>query len=345
MPPPLVFEPLPEIELAPPVAPAEPLFTAAPTPKPAPSLEFSPAEPSPSISDPVVAESPEQPSPDAAGELEDLPDPDDAEAYGEPGPAAMLNELDANLDEGHEPFLDEDEDNVDLPPGMLAAMVQSEVEPAVAVERPEAEPGDSLTAMDREQQPLSDGETEDEDQEPHTALFADDYGADEGEGEGEDMEPGSDEGESAMSGSGKRALLSSPDEGDEDDLPPIDLDKLPKGDTPEELAAAAKLLGISFRDSDPAEVGVDPDMAKTAKELGISFREDADESDAVLDEMALEAQRLGISFREDGGPSTGGLQKPMIVRYLPLFLGVVAIFFLLLLGATFAQDIIVWFWS
>jgi len=354
MPPPLVFEPLPEIELAPPVAPAEPLFTAAPcTPRPVPPV-FLPAAPLRSVSDPVVVEGLEQeaPPPEGGGEMEDLSRQDDVDvddvdaydvdAYDEFEPVTASNGLDVTHDEAIEALPEEphEEDASDLPPGMMEVMAQSDAERRLQAEQPDAGLGDSFPSMDGEEEPLSLGDVQHDDQEPQIMFLAEEPDEDEGDGSA----PGFNEDEAGISDSENQALLSpSNDEVDDDSLP-VALEDLPKGDTPAELAAAAKLLGISFRDHDPAEVGVDPDMAKTAKELGISFREGGEAAEDNMDEIALEAQRLGISFR-DAGPGTGKPQKPLVVKYLPLLLGVIAIFFLLLLGATFAGDIIAWLWS
>ena len=115
----------------------------------------------------------------------------------------------------------------------------------------------------------------------------------------------------------------------------------PLGETPESQAQAVKRLGIDFRGSDPMDAGMDPEMARTAKQLGISFRENGGAAEAELDEIALEAQRLGISFRE-GDSGSAAARKPLIVKYMPLLLGVVVIFFLLLLGANFAGPLTAW---
>lgn len=85
-------------------------------------------------------------------------------------------------------------------------------------------------------------------------------------------------------------------------------------------------------------------MAKTAKELGISFREGSDADESEDDEIAIEAQKLGISFRE-GDSMSDKPPKPLVAKYLPLFLGIIIIFFLLLLGATFAGEFIGWLWN
>ena len=115
------------------------------------------------------------------------------------------------------------------------------------------------------------------------------------------------------------------------------------GESPEDLTEAAKKLGINFREGDATDTGVDPEIAQAAKELGISFREGAGAADLDLDQdkIALEAQKLGISFRE-GGSRSDKPEKPLAVKYLPMLLGVIIIFFLLLLGATFAGPLIAW---
>ena len=107
-----------------------------------------------------------------------------------------------------------------------------------------------------------------------------------------------------------------------------------------EKTLAAKRLGINFRGADAAEVGIDPELSKAAKELGISFRDEGVGPDPNDDEAALEAQKLGISFRDE--TATGNPPKPLIAKYLPMFLGLIVIFFLLLIAATFAGDIIGW---
>jgi hypothetical protein len=82
-------------------------------------------------------------------------------------------------------------------------------------------------------------------------------------------------------------------------------------------------------------------MARAAKELGISFREGAGVAEPDLDETALEAQKLGISFRE-GGSISNKPAKPLIVKYLPMIIGIGIISMLLLLGASFAGPAIGW---
>jgi hypothetical protein len=117
--------------------------------------------------------------------------------------------------------------------------------------------------------------------------------------------------------------------------------EIPNGETPEDLAEAARKLGISFREGDSTGAGMDPEMAQAVKDLGISFREGAGAAEPGLDDTALEVQKLGISFRE-GGSISSKPEKPLIVKYLPMALGIIIIFFLLLLGATFAGPFIGW---
>ena len=137
----------------------------------------------------------------------------------------------------------------------------------------------------------------------------------------------------------KKVLLDPSGEAGEDGSGAEISGDMPVGDTPAELAEAARKLGIDFRGSSAADAGVDPEMARTAKELGISFRDDADPTKADLDETALEAQKLGISFR-DGESGSGAPGKPLIVKYMPLILGIIIIFILLLVGAPFAGRVV-----
>lgn len=160
--------------------------------------------------------------------------------------------------------------------------------------------------------------------------------------EGDDGRDGIEVDEDAAPRPQKQVLLDRSGEADEDGLPGGDAGELPLGDTPEELAAAAKKLGIDFRNGDQSDVGVDPEMARAAKELGISFREDTDIIPPLDEEAAIEAQKLGISFR-DGDTVSNKPKKPKLVKYLPFVLAVIVLSILLLLGVTFAGDAISWF--
>lgn len=101
----------------------------------------------------------------------------------------------------------------------------------------------------------------------------------------------------------------------------------PSGDsgpaTEEDLARAARELGISFRDDPDALLQADPEMARAARELGIDFRGDSEDGGVAApdDEMARAARELGISFREDEAGTRGRKKrKSSLARYWPIFL-------------------------
>jgi hypothetical protein len=94
----------------------------------------------------------------------------------------------------------------------------------------------------------------------------------------------------------------------------------PEPKTEEEMAAAARELGISFRD-DP--VLQDNEMIRAASDLGISFRDDPAgpaPTDPVTqdDPDAKAARELGINFRDSYKPEAE--QKSMFLRFWPIIL-------------------------
>ncbi|MDH3228543.1 MAG: hypothetical protein OEN55_02010 [Alphaproteobacteria bacterium] len=104
---------------------------------------------------------------------------------------------------------------------------------------------------------------------------------------------------------------------------PLSHRPIPKSE--EELTAAAKELGISFRE-DPedgrplAPYEQDDEMARVARELGISFRDDSvGPTSADPDDPAAKAAReLGISFRDGYQPEKK--QKSVMLRYWRIIL-------------------------
>lgn len=355
MPPPLVLEPMPEVPTPQPVAPVVPLFTAASPREPGavPPL-FPETDPHPAASEEPAddpAPGPEQPGPGeatahsdeetvaaaeesggtsiaeeaVAGESPDTAPPnepevaiDDGEAPAEPEDAEDPGDMSPAIAEEEREPLDESEageDAAELPPGMLSALERDDAEPLIRQ-------ADEPPAMDLEVElPAPEDDEPDEQMAAGYAEFDSD-GADDG-------------GDSVAARARKRLLL--------DPLAEDESGNLRAGDGPEDLAEAAKRLGIDFRNADPMEAGVDPELSHAAKELGISFRDEGDSvaaAETPEDETALEARKLGISFRD--GEISGKPQKPLIVKYVPMILGLIAIFFLLLLGATFAGPFIGW---
>lgn len=388
MPPPLVYEPLPEIEIPQPVAPAEPLFSVpAREPRPAPPLfppndravvaddvpataaqpdDGAPADrdfaaelpeensalapesenplaelPHESATDePVVGESeaPErsdEPVDEGAADLDDPADWSDAadldaldpvepEDDGEPEPElaeAEQSYLDDTAEQGEDEPLGGDAENAfdddDLPPGIKAALRESANREPIT-DTPSDMDGDDFSSED-------DGSGEAAPEHSEQAAEAD---------------PDSESADRQNRTAQKRVLLdpdvddaaSPPDNADSAEAPAVGED--------EDMAEAARNLGIDFRGADPDVVGANPEMTKAARELGISFRDDTTD-EVELDETALAAQKLGISFREDG-VSGGTPAKPTIVKYLPMIFGVFIVIILMLLGATYAGPFIGW---
>lgn len=109
--------------------------------------------------------------------------------------------------------------------------------------------------------------------------------------------------------------------GDDTDAPPHSA-YLTTGDA---LTAAAKQLGISFRDDRGKGrllelVEMDDDMARTAHDLGIRFRDDpgATARPDPEDPAAKAARQLGISFRDLDRPKS--TQQSTLKRYWPIIL-------------------------
>jgi hypothetical protein len=222
----------------------------------------------------------------------------------------------------------------DLTADMPQADGQVEAEPqSEMVDLPDEEAGEPAPIdWAQELPPLEEEESEDDDPGASSSMAE----------EGDDGRDGMEIGEDTAPRPQKQALLDRSGDVDEGGLPGSDAVEMPLGDTPEELAAAARKLGIDFRNGDQSDAGVDPEMAKVAKELGISFREGTDSIPPLDDEAAIEAQKLGISFR-DGDTVSSKSKKPKLVKYLPFVLAVIVLSILLLLGVTFAGDAISWF--
>jgi hypothetical protein len=347
MPPPLVYEPLPEIEIPQPVTPVEPLFATAPRdPQAAPPL-FLPAETPQPAADTAMLEREEPADPGAmngadwtsreeAGQSALAPD--------EPEVPPMLDEAEFQQDREPQPNGSDtadapepvsEETPGDQPPGMQAAMENGETDPLDGMADPRDGEGDGLSPIDWEQElpPLDEAENE-EDEADYSPL------PDSAE-EGDAMDYETIVGEADAPRPRKRTLLDPADEAEDGGYPDGDSGEIPQGESADDLAEAAKKLGINFREGDSADAGVDPEMARAAKELGISFREGAGVAEPDLDETALEAQKLGISFRE-GGSISNKPAKPLIVKYLPMIIGIGIISMLLLLGASFAGPAIGW---
>jgi len=422
MPPPLVYQPLPDIQIAPPVAPvtpgaplfalpqrdrrpAPPLFpptntadqavtanggptTLLPDSDPAP-LPDTPLE-QPKSEPALVANGLDTSADQDSAILEEMPDSpptetvdntgslrsgmqsamkhEDAESQGEtvelpseeggasvptdlapeltpldqeqePGPAPQDNTEEpepVSQDDGEEleASLAAEMDNTgDLSADMPQAVAQVEAEPQdEMVDSPDEEADEPAPTDWAKELPPLEEEAEDDDS-GASSLMAD---------KGDDGQDGVEEDEDAAPRPQKQALLDRSGDVDEGGLPSGDADEMPLGDTPEELAAAARKLGVDFRNGDQSDAGVDPEMAKVAKELGISFREGTDTIPPLDDEAAIEAQKLGISFR-DGDTVSNKSKKPKLVKYLPFVLAVIVLSILLLLGVTFAGDAISWF--
>jgi len=344
VPPPLVYEPLPELENPQPAVAAEPLFsTPHDAPQPAPPL-FPPSEllqPAMSEADDELrdAELPaaatngydEQAGSEmgAAGEKETpetVSDPalamhvDGEEEIAEIVPDPVLEMPADEPEDIQESVVDDVPD--DLPPGIRAAMEAGGIDPPGGMDelQEEIEADHSAIAWEQALPPL------DEEADEETAA-----------GTEEDNYPSDDESGDDAHRPRKKILLD-PSVKELDAGHP---EELPIGGDTEDLAAAARKLGISFREGDPTEIGLDPETVRAAKELGISFREGDDGPEPQFDETALAAQKLGISFR-DGDLTSAKPPKPLIAKYMPLILVIIAIFFLMLLGATFAGDAIGW---
>ncbi|MEN8195550.1 MAG: hypothetical protein ABFS30_03430, partial [Pseudomonadota bacterium] len=176
MPPPLVYEPLPEIEIPQPVTPVEPLFATAPRdPQPAPSL-FLPSETPQPAADTALLER-EQPADPGAMNGADGTSREEAGqsalAPDEPEAPPVLDEAEFQEDrepqpngsdtaDAPEPVIEETPG--DLPPGMQAAMEDGEIDPLDGMADPRDEEGDGLSPIDWEQElpPLDEAENEED---------------------------------------------------------------------------------------------------------------------------------------------------------------------------------------
>jgi hypothetical protein len=335
MPQPLVLEPMPEIAPPPPVAPAEPLFTATS----AREQVAAPALFPPTPERPTESEEPEEPMAEESPAQGLEPEPEIEDLNGEP---AQENAMAADLDGSPaEPGLGEATADIAAEtvanvadsmeaPGMEPDVVEFDHEPDDLEEddsdgSPTPEE-DDLPAVDWEEE-LPDFEIEEPEESAGPVNSYDDGDAGIGdEGGGDDLILEEDQERP------RKPLLLDPSD---EEPQPSDAEG-----EPEDLTEAAKKLGINFRGTDNDDIGVDPETAKAAKELGISFRDEDGGPATPDDDAALEAQKLGISFREES--VTGKPAKPAIVKYLPMILGLIVIFFVLLIGATFSGTIIEW---
>lgn len=348
IPPSLAHEPLPEIEMPPLMAPTEPLFGAESRDPHLDEPLISPAATAQPIVDPGPLESQDEAALFAGDPLDNMAAPANAgsagnvlaslDALGKSEPVITSNGFDAAVTE--EPESLGARGLGDLPPGMRAAMEQNVDESPDAFALPEDTWNGDLSSIDRERGVLSLDEAENEEGAPVLPPAADGF-----EGRG-DMENDTGLDGVGASRSRKPALLDPAGEVADAESPISHPGKLPLGDTAEEMARTARLLGINFGGSGSTEFDVDQEMVQAAKDLGISFNEGEGSANpsGETDIMALEAQRLGISFR-DGGTVSDTTEKPMIVRYMPVIMGIVIILFMLLLGATFTNDVIAWFVS
>ena len=344
VPPPLVYEPLPELEIPQPAVATEPLFsTPHDAPQPAEPL-FSPSEflqPTTSEADDELRET-ELPAAamngydeQAGSEMGAAGEEETPETVSDPALAMPADGEEEIAENVSDPVLEmpaDDPEDIqesvvddipdDLPPGIRAAMEAGGIDAPGGMDELQEEVEADHSAIDREQElPPRD---EDEDEETEAGTEEDNY-------------PSDDDSADDAHRPGKKILLD-PSAKELDAGHP---EEMPIGDETEDMSAVARKLGISFREGDPAEIGVDPEMVRAAKELGISFREGDDAQEPEFDETALAAKKLGISFR-DGDLTSSKPPKPLIVKYLPLILVIIAIFFLMLLGATFAGDAISW---
>lgn len=324
--PPLVYEPFPDIDLPQSVASTEPLFSS---PKRDPQLApplfplDTPGQPVADAAslahvqpaDPEAMESNGEARPEQADEPESPFAPDAADALDEPEPAVAMD------------------DPGNLPPGMLAAMGQGEAEP------PDEEAGEPASADWARELPALDEKEEDADENvDEVGYLTEEY--DPGfsslkahDGEAEDGAPRPQ----------KRLLLDPSAEPDRGGIPVDSSGEIPLGDSPDEMAEAARKLGIDFRGDDLPSNAVDPEMAKVAKQLGISFR-DSSANELQDAELADAALKLGISFRdEDLTPNKP--PKPLIVKYLPMLFVLCIVIVLILLGVQFSGELMVLLWS
>lgn len=204
-------------------------------------------------------------------------------------------------------------DDNDLPPGMRAALARETQ--AVHDDGIDALPADS---------------------EDHNVQFGNRASADDGSESAPVPEGSQMDGDEGDAHHPRKKLLLDPEEDKRRQMePPSPFETLPED--PKEIV---EKLGINFRAGDLLEVGVDPEMTLAAKELGISFRDEEAPKEEDLDETALAAQRLGISFRDEDYSDKP--KKHIIAKYMPLLLIIIAMFFLLLIGATFAGDFMAW---
>lgn len=274
----------------------------------------------------------------------------DEEAF-EPGPESDDDLASGIADEGtHMPEnLQSDDLWGDLPPGIQAALsdaadqrpdieavssLRDESEEAAKASRVAETPAESVPEMlpDDERTAL-DVDTEADDFEDPSMAAADsrvnERNAEAGEAVEHEAPPR------------KRLLLDPNEEQRQSAMRQPELGALAAEAGPDAMEAAATRLGIDFKMGDPTEAGIDPVMSQAAKELGISFRETPGQPAEELDETALAAQKLGISFR-DPALQSDKVQKPFLVKYLPLLLGIIVILFILMAAAPFATRISAW---
>jgi hypothetical protein len=349
IPPPLVYEPLPNIDLPQPVMAAEPLFSSPQRdPQPAPPL-FPPAPPGQSMTDADLLAQEQPADPEVMAEQvgesvspgsapEELSAPDTGDALDEPDSAVPSN----GLDPAAEPDSAITEEYLELEMEPEPEMeLELEMEPDFAVDMDD--PGDLRPGMLAAMQ--HDGaESRDELSESPT-LDMEDEDAKQAEYIAEDHDP--DRPSSIAHGEAdedtaprpqKRVLLDPTAKPERGGVSGDDPGEIPLGETPEEMAEAARKLGVDFRGG-VSDERMDPEMASVAKQLGISFRNDSGADELMDDDLSNAAQKLGISFR-DGDSTSGKKQKPPIVKYLPMILVIFVVCVLLLLGLTFAGPLI-----
>jgi len=324
MPPPLVYEPLPEVEVPAPIAPAEPLFNLpARDPRPAEPL-FKRAEAGQADDAPAADLEPVDEA-DADDRLELVPEDAPVAALAAEDPMADVEpeSLSEELDVGEVFASDLDVDDaeqseaeshgsgdaidvaeIDVPEADRLDQDEADVEP---VEITEPEIGEAT--LEEESDPVGDRD--------ENLLPAD---VSEALGDQHDLPPGI---KAALEGAADSELTLHQDECDREDYEDIDDDALSQdlsdpGAEPEFEGAGAVdedmgedrrpqkrvLLDPAIEDvphrtlEEAVEVDEEEDLTEAARKLGINFRA-ADPDEAEIDpDMAKTAQELGISFRE-----------------------------------------------
>ncbi len=140
----------------------------------------------------------------------------------------------------------------------------------------------------------------------------------------ESSESGSATSDPAEGGESELArVIREAERGADQEPPPLTPPPEPKTD--EEIAAAARKLGIKFRDdakhgAPDARDGEDDELARAARELGISFRDDPARPETAEpdDATTKAAEELGINFREVAPAKVE--QQSTLRRYWPIIL-------------------------